>query len=266
MNEELSTVNAELQGKLDEFTAVNNDMKNFLDSIEIPTLFLDTGLCIRRFTAHATRVIHLIGTDVGRPLSHISTRFKEDHVMEDANGVLKDLVIRTREMETREGHWYLMRVLPYRTVDNVIDGVVVSFTDIHEEKTAREKILELSRNMEEARDFAESIINTVREPLLVLDRDLRVVSANSSFYKKFRVTPEETGSKRIYDLGDKQWDIPKLRELLETIIPENNVFEDFEVTHDFPGVGKKKMLLNARKVKDAVAEKTLILLAIEEVA
>ena len=266
MNEELSTVNAELQGKLDEFTAVNNDMKNFLDSIEIPTLFLDTSLCIRRFTAHATRVIHLIGTDVGRPLSHISTRLKEDHVMEDANGVLKDLVTRTREVETREGHWYLMRVLPYRTVDNVIDGVVVSFTDIHEEKTAREKILELSRSMEEARDFAESIINTVREPLLVLDQDLRVVSANSSFYKKFRVTPEETGSKRIYDLGDKQWDIPKLRELLETIIPENNVFEDFEVTHDFPGIGKKKMLLNARKVKGAVEEKTLILLAIEEVA
>ena len=266
MNEELTTVNAELQGKLDEFTAVNDDMKNFLDSIEVPTLFLDTHLCIRRFTTHATQVIHLIETDVGRPLSHISTRLKEDHVMEeDAKGVLKDLVTRTREVETREGHWYLMRVLPYRTTANVIDGVVVSFTDIHEQKTAREKVLELNQSMMDARDFAESIINTVREPLLVLDRNLRVVSANNSFYKKFRVTPEETASKRIYDLGNKQWDIPKLRELLETIIPENSSFEDFEVEHDFPAIGRKKMLLNARKVAGAVAEKTLILLAMEEV-
>ncbi len=125
--------------------------------------------------------------------------------------------------------------------------------------------LKLNQSMMDARDFAESIINTVREPLLVLDRDLRVVSANSSFYKKFRVTPEETASKRIYDLGNKQWDIPKLRELLETIIPENSSFEDFEVKHDFPGIGTKKMLLNARKVAGRAEEKTLILLAMEEV-
>ncbi|MDO9579495.1 MAG: PAS domain-containing protein [Bacteroidales bacterium] len=99
---------------------------------------------------------------------------------------------------------------------------------------------------EEARRYAESIVGTVREPLLVLDADLKIISANRNFYRTFKVTPGETISSFIYDLGDKQWDIPKLRELLEEVLPEKETFDDFEVTHDFQDIGHKIMLLNAR--------------------
>ncbi|MHB8277373.1 MAG: PAS domain-containing protein, partial [Candidatus Humimicrobiaceae bacterium] len=93
------------------------------------------------------------------------------------------------------------------------------------------------------------IIQTVREPLLVLDSDLRVISANRSFYNFFKVTPEETAGKHIYDLGNRQWDILKLRTLLEDIIAKNNSFDDYEVEHEFLSIGRKVMLLSARCIK-----------------
>ena len=114
-------------------------------------------------------------------------------------------------------------------------------------------------------EFAESIINTVREPLVVLDQDLRVVSASRSFYKVFKVKPEETVGQLIYDLGNKQWDIPKLRELLETILPEKTTFDDYEVEHVFSTIGRRIMLLNARQIKREKGKKRVILLAIEDI-
>jgi PAS domain S-box-containing protein len=118
---------------------------------------------------------------------------------------------------------------------------------------------------EEARRYAESIVETVREPLLVLDADLKIISANRNFYKTFKVTPGETLGSFIYDLGNKQWDIPKLRELLEEVLPEKEAFDDYEVNHDFQDIGHKIMLLNARQIyrKDIGAK--LILLAIEDI-
>ncbi|MBU1568139.1 MAG: PAS domain S-box protein [Proteobacteria bacterium] len=114
-------------------------------------------------------------------------------------------------------------------------------------------------------DYAESIINTVREPLLVLDQNLRVVTVSRSFYDFFKVKPEETVGRLIYDLGNKQWDIPSLRELLETIIPEKTSFDDYEVKHDFATIGRRTMLLNARQIKRAMGEERIILLAIEDI-
>jgi two-component system CheB/CheR fusion protein len=124
-----------------------------------------------------------------------------------------------------------------------------------------------NRNIElkETRDYAEGIVETVREPLIVLNQDLRVRTANKSFYKAFQVTPEQTEGNLIYELGDNQWDIPSLRELLSEILPKNNVFADFEVTHNFPSIGQKVMLLNARRLVQQDSGKALILLAIEDI-
>ena len=119
---------------------------------------------------------------------------------------------------------------------------------------------------EEANHYAESIVETVREPLLVLDADLRIISANRNFYRTFKVTLGETIGSFIYELGNKQWDIPKLRELLEEVLPEKEVFDDFEVAHNFQDIGHKIMLLNARQIlyrKDIGAK--MILLAIEDI-
>jgi MFS transporter, NNP family, nitrate/nitrite transporter len=114
-------------------------------------------------------------------------------------------------------------------------------------------------------EFAESIINTVREPLIALDQDLRVVTVSRSFYEVFKVNPEETVGQLIYDLGNKQWDIPKLRELLETILPQKTTFDDYEVEHDFADIGRRIMLLNARQIKRVLGKKRIILLAIEDI-
>ena len=119
--------------------------------------------------------------------------------------------------------------------------------------------------MIESQEYSESIINTVREPLIVLDKDLRVVSASRSFYEVFKVRPEETVGQLIYDLGNKQWDIPKLRELLETILPQTSTFDDYEVEHDFATIGRRTMLLNARQVKRSSDKQRIILLAIEDI-
>ncbi|RPJ07389.1 MAG: diguanylate cyclase, partial [Spirochaetaceae bacterium] len=118
---------------------------------------------------------------------------------------------------------------------------------------------------DEAREYAENIINTVRAPLIVLDKDLRVVKASRSFYDVFRVKPEETIGQLIYDLGNKQWDIPKLRELLETILPQKATFDGYEVEHDFTTIGRRTMLLNARQIQRASGKERIILLAIEDI-
>lgn len=111
----------------------------------------------------------------------------------------------------------------------------------------------------------EGIVETIREPLLVLDRDLRIVTASRSFYEFFKVKPEETVGQFIYDLGDKQWDISKLRELLETILPLQTAFDNYEVEHDFVTIGRRTLLLNARQIEREVGKERIILLAIEDI-
>jgi len=132
------------------------------------------------------------------------------------------------------------------------------------EKTRNELVV-IKKSADEAGEFSENIINTVREPLLLLDKKLRVVKASRSFYDFFKVNSDETIGTLIYDLGNKQWDIPKLRELLETILPEKTTFENYEVEHDFSTIGKRTMLLNARQIERAFRKEKIILLAIEDI-
>jgi PAS domain S-box-containing protein len=121
------------------------------------------------------------------------------------------------------------------------------------------------RTVTRSQEYAESIINTVCEPLIALDQDLRVVTVSRSFYDFFKVKPEETVGQLIYDLGNKQWDIPKLRELLETILPQKATFDNYEVEHDFATIGRRIMLLNARQIQRVLGKERIILLAIEDI-
>jgi len=132
------------------------------------------------------------------------------------------------------------------------------------EKTRKELAI-TKKTADEASEFAESVINTVSESLISLDQDLRVVTVSRSFYDLFKVKPEETVGQLIYDLGNKQWDIPKLRELLETILPEKTAFDNYEVEHDFAAIGRRVMLLNARQIEQAMGKERIILLAIEDI-
>jgi signal transduction histidine kinase len=152
-----------------------------------------------------------------------------------------------------------MRILPYRTVENVIDGVVLTFVNVTDLKRAEEAA-------HAAQVYAEGIVDTVREPLLVLDTNLCVQSANRAFYETFATTPAQTDGRLLYELDNGQWDIPKLRSLLAEVLSQNHAFEDFEVEHDFPTIGRKTMLLNARKVSSMTNASGLLLLAIEDIS
>jgi two-component system CheB/CheR fusion protein len=134
LNEELQTVNAELQSKVDDLTWVRNDMTNLLNSTEIATVFLDNEMKLRRFTTHATKLFKLIQGDVGRPLTHVVTDLDYPQLRADAVEVLRTLVFIEKAVATIDGRWYRARIMPYRTQDNVIDGVVITFIDITEVK------------------------------------------------------------------------------------------------------------------------------------
>lgn len=241
-------------------------MRNLFESIEIATIFLDDHLCVRRFTSQSIQIINLIQADIGRPLSHIVSNMKYEKLVEDATEVLKNLTSIEKEVETKNGHWYFMRMTPYRTTENVIDGVVMTFVDIQKQKEATERLHKLTEEMDHAREYYENILNTVRESLIVLDKNLQIISCNRSFYTTFRVMPEDTEGRPLYEIGNGQWDIPQLRVLLEKVIPGNTIFENFEVEHDFPIIGHKKMILNARKIYKIDPEAHLILLAIEDIS
>ena len=119
--------------------------------------------------------------------------------------------------------------------------------------------------IQDALEYTKSIINTVRGPLIILYDDLTVALANRSFYQAFKVKPKETEGQLIYDLGNRQWDIPKLRELLEDILPKTTSFDNFEVEHDFPDIGKRIMLLNACRIYLEANRTKLIILTIEDI-
>ena len=140
LNEELQTVNAELQSKVSNLTWVQNDMANLLNSTEIATVFLDNEMRLRRFTSHATNLFKLIPGDVGRPLSDVATDLDYPKLKNDAKEVLGTLVFQEKQVGTHDGRWYRVRIMPYRTQDNVIDGVVITFTDISEIKKLQDEL------------------------------------------------------------------------------------------------------------------------------
>ena len=257
VNEELVTVNAELQAKIEQLAGMQNDMRNLLDNVNVGTIFLDTRLAIRRFTREATKVFRLVPTDLGRPLLDVKSDLQGENVLLAAQGVLDSLLPWERAVPTGGGGSYLVRIQPYRTLENVIDGVVLTFTDI----TAR-AAAELA--VQEARDLAERIVDTVREPLLVLDVRMAITSASRSFYRYFHVSPEETLGRPIHEVGDRQWNIPALRTLLESVLARDEPFDDYRVEHDFPRIGRRSLVLNARRVNGKDGQTRMILLAFEE--
>jgi two-component system, chemotaxis family, CheB/CheR fusion protein len=257
-NEELSTINDELFRRHAETTQISNDFQNLLGSINIPILMLEEDLRIRRFTPTAAKLFNLIPTDIGRPLSDIKHNLMITDLEQQILAVIDTLHLKNQEIQDRDGHWYDLRIRPYRTLDNRIDGAVVVLVEIDILKHSADQI-------REARDYAEAIIQTVRESLIVLNTDFQVVTANQRFYDTFQVSPSATEQCRIFDLGNGQWNIPRLRSLLEDLLPQNTQIQDFEVEHNFERIGRKKMLLNAHRMPP-LEGRQLILLSIEDVS
>jgi two-component system CheB/CheR fusion protein len=256
VNEELITVNTELQAKIEQLSNMQSDMKNLLDNVSVGIIFLDQHMHIRRFTRDATRVYRLATTDVNRHLGDIKSNLESDDLLPQAQQVLDTLVPYEREVRNTNGTCYLARIQPYRSMDNVIDGVVLTFTDI----TTRAEAIAT----QEALTLAEGIVNTVREPLIVLNNALRVVCVSRSFYDVFNEMPEQVIQRPIYELANRQWDIPALRTLLQQVVTTGEMFENYPVDYNFALTGPRKMLLNARRIVSSAGTSQLILLAIEE--
>ncbi len=184
VNEELTTVNSEHQNKIEELTQANNDINNLMSATEIGTLFLDMNLCIMRFTQAVSQFINLIQTDVGRPLSHIVSNLKGTDIVKDVKDVLDNLVAKEMELQSQEGRWLLTRIMPYRTVENIIQGVVVTFVDItvlkQTEAELRESRKQVTAAMEKYRTISESGLHGI-----LIHVDGKPVFSNHHFTKVF---------------------------------------------------------------------------------
>ena len=254
-NEELTTLNEELQNRNTELTAANNDLLNLLANVTIPVVIVGNDLHIRRFTPPAQKLLNLLPSDVGRRLTEIRPNLD----VADLGQIARDAIegVSSRELEVREmenGAWHLMRVRPYKTWDNKIDGAVISFQDIDS----------IKRNLDQTRIYADVIVEGAREAILVLDSQFRVTHANPAFYRNFEVSRQETEGRLLSELGNGQWEIPRLRSLLENV-PNDGHVEDFEVRQDSPGIGHRVMMVNARRVEFQPG-RHMILLYIEDKA
>ena len=255
-NEELHTLNAEMEGRNAELKILTDDLLNLLASLQTPILMLDASLRIRRFTQVSEKLLNLISTDIGRPVSDLQPRINLPQLEEIISQVMETLTANEREVQDREGRWYSLRVRPYRTSENRIEGAVLQLIDIDELKKTLEQV-------KHARDYAAAIVETVREPLIVLDPELRIETANRAFFQTFRTSPEENLKKPIYEVGGGQFDFPKLRDLLGRAAQTDSSIEDVEIERNFERIGRKTILLNARRIEQENAG--LILLAFEDI-
>lgn len=200
MNEEVQTTNHELRAKVEEMGRAGDDLKNMLNSTEIATLFLDTELRVRRFSSQTARLIRLIPGDAGRPISDLATELDYPEMVEDAQESLRSLVCHERRVRARDGHWFTVRIAPYRTQDNRIDGVVVTFVDIGPvealEVVLREALPVLQRPLTDPaaqRELAAALEN-VRQKTEDLLRPRLAGFAEPPGQARFDSPPDEEGS------------------------------------------------------------------------
>ncbi len=256
-NEELTTVNEELQNRNLELSVLNTDLTNLLAGINIPVVMTSADGRIRRFTGPAEKLLHLQSTDVGRPIRELRLDASLGDLAEVVSGVVETVTPREEEVRDAAGRWYVMRARPARTADNRIDGAILSFLDIDLVK----KSLEAAQR---ARDYAEALMETLRESLLVLDGELRVRAANPPFYRTFRREPSEVEGRSLFELPEWREHESEVREPLEDLETEE-ARRDWQLELDIEGLGRKTILANARRIRLPGEAKPLLLLALEDV-
>ena len=246
LNEELTALNAQLQETLDHQRTTAADLQNILNSSDVATLFLDIDLNIRFFTPASRSLFGVSAVDIGRPLIDLAQRFRDENLLPDARAVLSQFTPIRREIESNDGNWYIRSIMPYRNDVSAVEGVVLTFARISEMKAAE-------RNIEAAKAYAESIIATVRKPLVVLDRDFRVVSASASFFKFFDARPEDCVGKAL-GFGD-QFKQETLADLLAPAL-EGRPVEDRELKIELHKLGPRTLFVSARPSRLRCPEST----------
>ena len=255
-NEELTTLNEQYQSRNRELDLLTDDLSNFISSAHLPMVTVGRDLLIRRLTPAAARAFNILPTDVGRPIDHIKFALAVHDIGPAIATVIATLQPWQEEVTDRDGHWWLLRVQPYRTADDRIDGATIVAVDID--------LVKRSQVLEEERDYARAIVQTVREPLAVLDAECRIGTANAAFFSLFSVTPDQVYGRTLWESSSAVWGEPNLRRMLLATCAGTQAITDFEIERTLTSHGRRLLRLNATPIVRA-GRPTMLLLAIEDV-
>ena len=259
LNEELTTANSQLQESLEQQRNTSTDLKNILNSSQIATLFLDREFKVRYFTPAATALFKLIATDIGRPLTDLAIPFIGVDLLAGARTVLGNLTPIQLEVKSGSGTWYLCGLSPYRTEDDRIDGIVINLADISGLKAGEEKL-------RIAQAYTSAVIGSIHEPLVVLDRELRVESASESFYSLFGGSPEGSFGRPLLSIDAHHLDHPTLRAFLDRTKERRTAeAKSCEITIDRPPLGERTLLVTAETIRGSSAADERILVSFSDV-
>jgi two-component system, chemotaxis family, CheB/CheR fusion protein len=253
-NEELTTLNEELQNRNTELSLANNDLINLLGNVNIPVVMVGNDLRIRRFTPPAQKLLNLIPADIGRRLSEVRPNLDVDDIETSVQATIDTATLHEQEVHEKNGPWYVMRVRPYKTWDSKIDGAVISFQDIDE----------LKRSVSITRNYADTLIQNAREGILILDANLRISAANPAFYNVFQLSSEQAEGVALGELAGRKWLPEELRSHLQELIHGDRRVDDLELRHEFPNIGARTMLFNARRIVPGRGQQ-MILLSVEDI-
>ena len=254
-NEELTTVNEELQIRNTELNIANNDVNNLISSTQIPIVMVGSDLRIRRFTPPAEKIMKLIASDVGRMITDISLEITPAKLEEWITDVIDNVRIKEVEVQDRSGCWYELVIRPYKTMDSKIEGAVLAMIDI-------DSLKKDVNEFQKYQHYCEAIVNTLEAPIVLLNDQLKVRMVSQSFYEQFKVSPDETINRDFYALGNGQWNIKELRQLLHQILPKRTVIANYPIEHAFDHIGERRFYINAQRIDLTEINEHLILIEI----
>ncbi|OUJ72979.1 hypothetical protein BXP70_16615 [Hymenobacter crusticola] len=244
LNEELLTLNMQYESKTEELAQAANDMRNLLDSTEIAIVFLDNDMIIKRFTPRVARIINLLPSDIGRPITHFAPNMRYEHLVEDVRLVLDRLTTVETMIQTTTGEWYAMRILPYRTLDNYINGAVITFTDI----TSLKRLEEQQRT--DTTNFVAYEVENSLGMLLAINRNVKVLAISPAFANTFQLDANAVKGTSLLKLNSGAWNQPALRDhMLELLAGEVERFDNVTIEARFEELGRRVTFASRRVVR-----------------
>jgi two-component system CheB/CheR fusion protein len=234
-NEELQTVNEELQQRNNILAQTSNDLTNLLNSINLPLLMLNNDLQIRQFTPLTQRLMNIRVSDIGRPINEIRLNLSVENLEPILLDVLDSLGTRELEVEDGEGHWRLLRVRPYRTADNKIEGVVLVPLDIDELRRSQQEL-------REAHDYTRSVIESIKTPTVVLNMNLKIRTVNGAFRKLANLPAGDSDGRSFPDLAALLWGMEVVRERLSGLVHSRTEIDSLDFEYQFEQGQEKRFL------------------------
>lgn len=255
-NEELQTINEELQQRNTALTQTTNDFNNLFTSVNIPVLMLNNELQIRQYTPHTQKLMNIRQSDIGRPIAEIRLNLSIENLQPILQEVLDTLGTRELEVQDRDGRWHLLRVRPYRTHDNKIEGVVLVLVDIDQLRKSQQEL-------QAARDFANAVTESVGIPIAVLSQDLRIHNANSAFRQLAKRPTEDLVSRPLADVAEQLWKMPSIRPMLEELAKQTPNGTALETEHEITAPQYRAFQTRGRVVQ--IDGDQVLLLTIEDI-